>query len=55
MLGPKTGATQYYSQLGPPDKGHAIKELVVCNSCDQEPLDLLNSLALGCYQQSSEV
>ena len=49
---PKTGATQYNAQLGLPDKGRAIKGLVVCNSWDPEPLDLLNDLALGCYQPS---
>ena len=27
---PKTGATPYHAQLGLPDKGCAIKELVVC-------------------------
>ena len=26
----KTGATNYHAQLGLPDKGRAIKELVVC-------------------------
>ena len=51
----KTGATQYYAQLGLPDKGRAIKGLVVCNSWDLESLDLLNGLALGCYQLSTEV
>ncbi len=55
MPWPKTGATQYHAQLGLPDKGHAIKELDVCNSWDLEPSDLLNGLALGCYQQSPEV
>ncbi len=49
------GATQYHAQLGLPDKGRAIKELVVCNSWDLEPWDLLNGLALGCYQPSPEV
>ncbi len=44
----KTGATQYHTQLGLPEKGHAIKGLVVCNDWDLEPLDRLNSLALGC-------
>ncbi len=29
--------------------------LVVYNSWDLDPLDLLNSLALGCYQASHEV
>ncbi len=28
-------------QLGLPDKGRAIKELVVCNSWDLEPWDLI--------------
>ncbi len=37
MPWPKTGATQYHAQLGLPDKGHAIKGLVVCNSWDLEP------------------
>ena len=54
-LGPKTGTTHYHAQLGLPDKGQAIKDLVVCNSCDLEPLDLLNGLALGCYQPYREV
>ena len=26
----KTGATKYHTHLGLPDKGHSIKELVVC-------------------------
>ncbi len=55
MPWPKTGATQYHAQLGLQDKGHAIKGLVVYNSWDLEPLDLLNGLSLGCYQPSSEV
>ena len=48
MSGPQTGASQYHAQLGLPDKERAIKELVVCNSLDLGPLDLLNGLALGC-------
>ncbi len=52
---PQTGATQYHAQLGPPDKVRVIKGLVVSNNWDLEPLDLLNGLALGCYQPSSEV
>ena len=52
MPWPQTGASQYHAQLGLPDKGRAIKELVVCNDWDLEPLDLLNSLALGCNQPS---
>ena len=55
MPSPQTGATQYYPQLGLPDKGRAIKMLVVCNEWDLEPLDLLNGLALGCSQPSPEV
>ncbi len=51
----KTGATQHHAQVGLTDKGRAIKGLVVCNSLDLEPWDLLNGLALGCYQQSPEV
>ncbi len=30
--------------LGHQDKGRAIKELVVCNNWNKEPLDLLNGL-----------
>ncbi len=32
----QTGTTHYHAQLGLPDKGHAIKGLVVCNSWDLE-------------------
>ena len=46
---PQTGATQFRAQLELPDKYCAIKGLVVCNSWDIEPYDLLNSLSLGCY------
>ena len=42
---PQTGATQYHTQLGLTDRGHAIKWLVVCNNLDLEPLDLLNGIA----------
>ncbi len=49
------GATQYHAQLGHPDNGRAIRGLVVCNKWDLEPLDLINGLALGCYQPSPEV
>ena len=52
MPWPLTGATHYHAQLGLPDKGRAIKGLVVYNSWDLEPLDPLNGLALGCYQPS---
>ena len=48
----QTGATQYHSQLGFPDKGRAIEGLVVFNDCDLKSLDLLIALALGCYQPS---
>ncbi len=36
----------YHAQLELPDKGRAIKGLVVCNNWDLEPFDLLNGLAL---------
>ncbi len=55
MPWPQTDATQNHAQLGLTDKGRAIKVLVVCNNLDLEPLDLLNGLALGCYQTSPEV
>ena len=54
MPWPQTGANQYHAQLGLPDKGRAIKGLVVCNNWDLEPLDLHNGLDLGCYQPSPE-
>ena len=50
MPWPQTGATQYHAQLRLPNKGRVIKGLVVSNNWDLEPLDLLNSVALGCYQ-----
>ena len=55
MPWPQTGTTQYHAQLGLPDKGRAIKGLVVCNNWDLEPLDLQNGLALGCYQLYPQV
>ncbi len=55
MPWPQICATQYHAQLGLSDKDRAIKELVVCNSWDLEPWDLLQGLALGCYQLSPEV
>ncbi len=55
MPWPQTGATPYHAQLGLPDKGHAIKRLVDSNNLDIETLDLLNVLALGCYQTSLDV
>ena len=51
----KTDATHYIAQLGLPGKGCAIKGLAICNSWDIDPWDLLNGLALGCYQPSPEV
>ena len=54
MPWPQTGATLYHAQLGLTDKGCAISQ-VVCNNLDLEPLDLINGLALGCYQPSPEV
>ena len=50
MPWPQTEASQYHTQLGLPDKGRAIKGL-----CDLLHLDLLNGLALCCYQPSPEV
>ncbi len=55
FIGPKTGATQCHELLGLPYKSCAIKGLVVYNSWDLEPWDLLNGLDLGCYEPSSEV
>ncbi len=55
MPWPQTGAAQYHAQLGLPDKGRAINGLVFCDNWDVEPLELLNVLALGCYQPSPEV
>ena len=55
MPWPQTGKTQDHAQLGLSAKGRVIKGLVVCNSWALEPLDLLNGLALGCYQSSPEV
>ncbi len=37
MPWPQTGVTHYHAQLGLPDKGRAIKGLVVCNDRDLEP------------------
>ncbi len=52
MHWPQTGATQYHTQVGLPDKNRAIIGLFVCNNWDLDPLDLLNGLALGCYRPS---
>ena len=51
MPWPQTGATHYHAQLGLLYKDRAIKGLVVCNSWDLEPLDLLNGMALGYYEE----
>ncbi len=48
-------STMDTAQLELIDKDHAINGLVLCNYWDLEPLDLLNGLALGCYQPSPEV
>ena len=53
MPWPQTGATQFFVQFKFPHKGRAIKGLVVCNSLNLEPWDLLT--ALGCYQPFLEV
>ncbi len=50
----KKGKTHYHAQLELPDKVQAIKWLVVCNDWDINPLDLLNNLALGCYNPAPE-
>ena len=44
----KIDETHYHAQLGLPNKGHAIIELVVCTGWDLESLDLLNDVVLGC-------
>ncbi len=55
MPWPKTGATNYHAQLELQCKVCKIKRMVVCNDWDLEPLDLLNGLALCCYQLAAEV
>ena len=55
MPWPKRGTTHYNTLLGFQDKGRTIKGLVIFNSWDIEPLNLLNGLALSCYQPSPEV
>ncbi len=52
LLGPKQAQLSTLRLL---DKGRAIKGLVVCNSWDLEPLDLISGLALGRCQPSLEV
>ena len=55
MPWPQTGATQYHAHLGLPAKGRAIKGFVFFNDWNLEPLNLLNGMALGCYQPSLRV
>ena len=65
MPWPKTGGTHHHAQLGFPDKGRAIKELVVCRVLleliprvsgrerrDLAPLSLMD-LMLECLGQQS--
>ena len=52
MPRPQKGGTHYNAQLGLPDKGRAIKGLVVSNGLDLEPLNLLNGLTFSFYQPS---
>ncbi len=47
--------TNCTAQFGLPDKGPAINVLVVYHNWNIEPLNLLNGLALGCYQPFPEV
>ncbi len=54
MPRPQTGATNFHKRLGLPDKGRAMKGLVVYNNWDY-PLEMLNGLALRCYHSSPEV
>ena len=50
MPWPQTGDTQYHTQLGLPDKGQAIKGLVVCYEWDLEPAEqFVPRLSLGPY------
>ncbi len=50
FLGVCLGTTHYDAhKIGRPDRGHAKKGLVACNSLDLEPSYLQNSLALCCF------
>ena len=49
-LNPKTGATYYHAQLGLPDKGHAIKELVFFWVFVQKGEKRLPLVILGCLK-----
>ncbi len=51
MPWPQTGTIQYHLQLGLPGN----QRVGVCNNWDLEPQDLLNVLALVCYQPFPEV
>ena len=44
MPWPQTGTTDYHAQLGHPDKGRAIKGLVVCQ------VELLGSIGWDGYR-----
>ena len=46
----KTVASHYHETVRTSRQGHAIKRLIACNGCDIIPLDLVNSVTLGCYQ-----
>ena len=50
----KAGAINYHAQLGLTGKDTIINRWYF-NGWDIEPLGLLNDLALGCYQPTSEV
>ena len=54
MPWPQTSTTHYHAQLEFLVKGITIKGLIVYNSWDLEPLDMLNGLGLGCYQPSPD-
>ena len=51
----QTGATQYLAQLGLPDKGRAIKGLVVCNNWDLKDSVILGIITLHWYQNRFSV
>ena len=49
MQWPIIGTTNRHAQLKIPDEDCKIK-VIVCNGWDLKPLELRNSVALGCYQ-----
>ena len=51
----KTGYTHCHAPLGLSDKGPAIKGLVIYHSRDLERLDMLNGLALACYEPPYDI